>query len=224
MRCAASLNCCPRVCGESQRCSSNRTPQRRNRSPVRSFCPSTSTARTHCDARTMRTGGMSSGYDGDDELFARVWAQRDAAERPAPPDPRREHAPGAPRPRARPRPRRRRRPAHRRSRGAGSRPGHLGAHARRRDGRDRRRDRRRRDPRAHPRAALHGPRSGRWSGGRPGRCHHAPGEPREPGRDASRGPAPRRPRDVPALGRPPAVLLRHRRVRRDAARRPRRCC
>ncbi|MDD7918088.1 DUF5667 domain-containing protein [Actinomycetospora callitridis] len=33
---------------------------------------------------------MSSGYDGDDELFARVWAQRDAAERPAPPDPRRE--------------------------------------------------------------------------------------------------------------------------------------
>ena len=34
---------------------------------------------------------MSSGYDGDDELFARVWAQRDAAERPAPPDPRREH-------------------------------------------------------------------------------------------------------------------------------------
>jgi hypothetical protein len=39
---------------------------------------------------------MSSGYDGDDELFARVWAQRDAAERPAPPDPRRE------RPRERP--------------------------------------------------------------------------------------------------------------------------
>ena len=35
---------------------------------------------------------MSSGYDGDDELFARVWAQRDAAERPAPPDPRRERA------------------------------------------------------------------------------------------------------------------------------------
>ncbi|WP_433030327.1 hypothetical protein [Actinomycetospora sp. CA-053990] len=33
---------------------------------------------------------MSSGYDGDDELFARVWAQRDAAERPAPPDPRRD--------------------------------------------------------------------------------------------------------------------------------------
>lgn len=32
---------------------------------------------------------MSSGYDGDDELFARVWAQRDARERPAP-DPRQE--------------------------------------------------------------------------------------------------------------------------------------
>jgi hypothetical protein len=39
----------------------------------------------------MRTGGMSSGHDGDDELFARVWEQRDATGepvRPVRPDPR----------------------------------------------------------------------------------------------------------------------------------------
>jgi hypothetical protein len=34
----------------------------------------------------MRTDGMSSGHDEDDELFARVWEQRDATGRPARPD------------------------------------------------------------------------------------------------------------------------------------------
>jgi hypothetical protein len=42
----------------------------------------------------MRTGGMSSGHDEDDERFARVWDERDATGRPPRPDRARAERPG----------------------------------------------------------------------------------------------------------------------------------